>query len=83
MKLITFKDVQGDTSFIKPEAIDALVAAEHEVPSEVGEDGKPTSDKTKLKFFAVAILRNGRQVLESFDTREERDAKIAEVSAQL
>lgn len=83
MSLITFKDVQGDTSFIKPSAIDGVVTAEHQVPTEVGADGKPASDKTALKFFAVAILRNGRQVLESFDTADERNAKVKEITELL
>ena len=80
-KLIKFQDVQGDTSFIRADSIDGLVTAEHEVPAELDEQGQPVVDAgTKLKFFAVAILRNGRQVLESFDTAEERDEKIATVT---
>ena len=81
--LIQFTDVQGDTSFVKASAIDGIVIAQHEVPSELDENGQPIGDKKNLKFFAVAILRNGRQVLESFDTAEARDKKVSEVSELL
>jgi hypothetical protein len=74
--LIRFEDVQGDISFVKASAIDCIVSAEHKVPVEVDDKGQPTSDETKLKFFAVAILGNGRQVLETFDSKSDRDAKL-------
>jgi hypothetical protein len=81
MSFLTFNDIQGDTVFVNPSAVDVVVAASHEIPVEVDAQGQPTSDERKLKFFAVAILRNGRQVQEAFDTTDERDAKIAEVKS--
>jgi len=78
---ITLEDVNGDLSEIKPTTMDAFVKAELDIPAEVDEQGRPTSDKTKKAFMLVIILRNGRQVVQKFDNPDARDAKAEELKA--
>jgi len=75
-KLVKFTDLNGDVAYIRLDAVDATVLAEH--------DGEADEEGVKaVNYFVILILRNGRQLIEKFENSEEQTTRAKAITAML